>query len=365
MQELTGSTLQVGLVALFEGIAVLVVGPLGGTIADRVDRRRLVQLAQGLALLTSLALAILSWLHLVVPAHVFVASLLVSALATFDVPARQSLIPALVPRERIVEAIALAIPGRNAALLVGPAIAGALISLAGAQLVYLFDVATYVVLIVTLGRIGFEKMDPPKVTASLWSSAGEGLGYIRRRPLIWQLMAMDLSATFFAGYRVLLPSLARDVFDVGAAGYGLLAGAPAVGGILGSGVAYRLGAYRRKGLLALGATAAYAAVAMALGYVPWFVLAVVLVGLLGLTDTVAQVIRQGVVQAETPNELRGRVTAFYQMVSRGGPALGQAQLGASAHVLGAPLALALGSLVPLTLSLWFALRGRTVREYEG
>lgn len=364
IQDITDSTLAVGIVSLLEGIAVIFLGPLGGSLADRVDRRRLLQAAQASSLLSSVLLAVLTFTHHIAPLWIYLAGTVVAAAATFDGPARQSLVPAVVPRERVVDAFSLLIPAQQLARFAGPAIAGILIALWGAGAVYTFDVISYVGLIITLAFIGFEKMEP-RIPQPLSAHIIEGFQYVRGRPLIWQLIALDVSATFFAAYRVVLPALARDVFAVGAAGYGLLSAAPAVGAIFGSGIVYRLRGMRRKGVLVLAATISYAACAAILGYVPAFAIAVVITGLLGFFDAVAQTVRQAVVQIETPDRLRGRVTSVYQMASRGGPALGQAQLGAVAAAVGAAPALAIGGVLCLAYSAWLALTGTTVRDYRG
>jgi len=363
VQDLTDSTLAVGIVSLLEGLALIVLGPIGGSVADRVDRRRLVQVAQAASLLASLALAALTLAGRISPPWIYASVLVVGAAAPFDVPARQSLIPALVPRDRIVDAFAVVVPSRQLAVLLGPSLAGVLIAAWGAGAVYAFDVATYAALIVTFAYIGFEKLDPP-APQKLWSSIAEGFGYVKSRPLIWQLMALDFVATFFGAYRVLLPALARDVFQVGASGYGLLASAPAVGSILGAGVTYRLRAFAHKGWLVLAATALYGTSGIALGYAPAFLIALVLAGALGFFDAVAVTVRQAVTQLETPDRLRGRVSALYQMVARGGPALGQAQMGALAAAIGGPLALAIGSALTLGYTVSLSLGGSTVRDYE-
>lgn len=364
IQELTDSTLAVGVVSLLEGVSVIFLGPLGGTLADRVDRRRLLQAAQASSLLSSILLAVLTFTGQVAPLWIYVAGTVVAAAATFDGPARQSLVPAVVPKERVVDAFALLLPAQQLARFAGPALAGILIALWGAGAVYAFDVVTYVGLIVTLAFIGFEKMEP-RVPQRLSAAVIEGFQYVRGRPLIWQLIALDVSATFFAAYRVVLPALARDVFGVGAAGYGFLSAAPAVGAIFGSGTVYRLRAMKRKGVLVLTATISYAVGTLLLGYVPAFAVAVAITGALGYFDAIAQTVRQAVVQLETPDRLRGRVTAVYQMASRGGPALGQAQLGAVAAAIGPSPALAVGGALCLAYALWLSITGTTVRDYEG
>src|SRR5690606_13211106 len=135
--QLTGSTLQTGLVGLVQALALIVLSPLGGAWADRVDRRLLVGLMQGLALLVSLGLAMLTLTDTIEPWQILLAVLLATAAETFDRPARQALIPALVPERDLVNAFALVNPSREMAILVGPALAGLLMAYWGPAGMYL------------------------------------------------------------------------------------------------------------------------------------------------------------------------------------------------------------------------------------
>ena len=130
---LTGSTVQVGFVGLSQAVALLVLSPLGGAYADRIDRRKLLQASQMVAMVVSLAIAVLTLSGDVQPWHIYVSVVLHTAAATFDQPARQALIPAMVPREELVHAFALLNPSREVAILVGPALAGGLISVRGPE----------------------------------------------------------------------------------------------------------------------------------------------------------------------------------------------------------------------------------------
>jgi MFS family permease len=360
---LTGSTLQVGGVGAAQAVALLVLSPLGGVYADRLDRRRLLQVTQFLALLVSVGLAVLTASGHARAWHVFASVLLTTAAATFDQPARQALIPAMVPREQLPEAIALLNPSRELAILVGPALAGLLIAASGPAAVYWFDAATYSLLVVLLGLLRI-----PRLVAgghrSVLQSLRDGAGYVRRRPLIWQLMMLDLSATVFGAYRVLLPAFALGILHAGPRGYGLLSSAPSAGALLGSVLVFRLVRSRRSGRILLGATIGYGLVCVLFAHAGVLWLALLAALLLGLADALATTVRHAAVQLETPDELRGRVQGFYQMSSRGGPAIGDVNLGWLASLLGPVAALTLGGLVSVALGGWLLLRGGTVREYE-
>jgi hypothetical protein len=243
-------------------------------------------------------------------------------------------------------------------------LAGLLIAVAGPGYVYAFDALTYATLIVFLVFIHVPRLSGTERKESVWSSIFEGFRHVRERRLIWQLMTLDFSATFFSAYRVVLPTIARDILSVGAAGYGILSAAPAAGAILGSGAVFRVRRYPKKGRLILAATMAYGVAALVLAQSQIFLVTLLAAGSIGFCDAVSTTLRHAVVQLDTPDRLRGRVTSAYQMVSRGGPSLGQAQMGALAAGLGAPLALTIGATLTFAYAAWLSLTGRTVRDYE-
>lgn len=361
--ELTGSTAQVGLVGIAQAIALIVLSPLGGVVADRMDRKRLLQYSQAAALVVSAVLAAVTLAGTATTWMVVLSSLLATAAATFDQPARQALIPALVPRERLVDAFALLNPSRELAVLAGPALAGVLIAVWGPGAVYLLDAVTYALLVATLAMIRATTAVPDGPREPLLRSLGEGLAQFRRRPVIAQMMGLDLSATVFGAYRVLLPAYALDVLHAGATGYGLLSAAPSAGALIGSVLVFRLVRSRRSGVIVLVSTAAYGLVVVGFAQATTFAVALGLAALLGVADAIATTVRQAAVQIETPDGLRGRVSAIYQMASRGGPALGDGLVGAAAGALGPVLALTIGGLVPVAAAVGTALGGRTVRRY--
>jgi MFS family permease len=364
---LTDSIAWTGLVGAGQAVALILLSPLGGALADRYDRRRLLQWAQGVSLLVALGLTVVTFSGAVQPWQIVLSVLLTTAAATFDQPARQALIPAIVGKAHIAEAIALLNPSREIAVLLGPLLAGVLIAVSGPGLMYAVDAATYLLLIVVLAFVRVPRLEPKGAAAgSIFGSIAEGARYVVRRPLITSLMALDLSATVLSAYRVLLPALAADVFLLGPTGYGLLAGAPSAGALLASYTVFRVVKdSRRQGRVVLGATFAYGVAAVALAQSPAVWLAVGAALLLGACDAMATTIRHAAVQIDTPDEIRGRVTAFYQMSSRGGPALGDLLMGAFAGVVGPVAALTIGGFGPILVALGFASRPNRVRDYEG
>src|SRR5215207_3773998 len=167
--QLTNSTLQVGFVGLAEAVALLVMAPLGGAFADRLDRRRLLQVTQGLSLIAALGLALATYTESIQAWHIYLAVVAIGACQTFDGPARQALIPALVSKERLVDAFALVNPTRELSILIGPALAGVLIASVGPGAVYAFDAFTYAALVVLLGLMHIPRLEAARRHQSIWS----------------------------------------------------------------------------------------------------------------------------------------------------------------------------------------------------
>jgi Transmembrane secretion effector len=223
---------------------------------------------------------------------------------------------------------------------------------------------TYAVLIGVLAVLRVAPLVQAGPPRSVFGSVAEGARYVLKRPLVTRLMALDLAATVFGAYRVLLPALALDVLHVGPTGYGLLSSAPSAGALLATYVIFRVVARsNRLGRIVLASTALYGIAAIFLAQSRWFPLALVAALLLGALDAMATTIRHAAVQVDTPDDIRGRVTAFYQMSSRGGPAIGDLLMGAFAGVVGPIAALTIGGLGPVLVAAVFRARPNVVREY--
>lgn len=358
--QLTGSSLQVGLVGLAQAAVLLVVLPLGGAIADRLDRRRLLQVSQAVSLVASLGLAVATITGAVRTWHIIAAVVVNFTASSFERPARDALIPALVPRPLLPKAFALLNPTREVAILIGPAIAGGLIAVWNPAAMYIFDVLTYVVIIVALYFVRIPPVESERKHSNLWASIGQGFSYVRSRPIILQLIGIDLAAMIFATYRVLLPELATDVLGIGAAGYGILAATPSAGALLGSMIVYRAIDRVRSGYIVIGSTVGYGSAAIALGLAVLLpgeievVAAIAAAAALGFFDATSTTVRHSVVHLEVPDDMRGRITSIHSLATRGGPALGNLNLGWIATLIGPVAALSIGGLVPIGVAIGMA-----------
>jgi MFS family permease len=364
--HLTGSVAQTGLVGAGQAVALLVLSPLGGVLADRWDRRRLLQASRAVAMVVAGLLAAATLAGHIRAWQVVMSVVLTTAAATFDQPARQALIPALVPRAQLPAAFALINPSREVAVLLGPALAGLFIAMAGPGLMYAVDAVTYAALVVVLQILRVPVLPGAGKELSVWRQLVEGASFVRHRRMIWMLMSLDLSATVFGAYRVVLPALCATVFGVGPQGYGLLSAAPSAGALLATYTILRVvDRTARLGRVLLVATVCYGLANVGLAQAHWFAVALAAGLLIGACDAMATTIRQAAVQLETPDELRGRVSAIYQMTSRGGPALGDTMMGAVAGVLGPVLALTMGGILAGAYAAGFLLRPNQVLGYSG
>jgi MFS family permease len=365
MYELTGSTLQVGLVGAAQGIAIFLLSPIGGYFADRLDRKRLLQVAQGVSMLASLAIAIVTLAGVVEPWHILLAVLVNTAAAAFDRPVRRAILPVLLPPEDLVKGVALMNPVAEISKLVGPALGGILIAVGGPGLMYSVDALSFLILIVIVAFIRVPHVEPEPSAMNFVSSIKEGARFVKDRPLILHLLALDLSAMIFAAYRVVLPALTVEVLDVGPAGYGLLAAAPPLGALVGGVVVYRLVAISAPaGRLIVAGTMGYGLSAIVLAQSRSLAMALVAAAGLGVCDALCTTLRHAGVLLATPDRLMGRVGALYSMSAQGGPALGDLQMGWLSGLLGVSAALTLGGLVPIFYAAAVGVWATTVRNFR-
>lgn len=361
--ELTGSAAALGLAGLFAALPLIPMSLFGGALADAVERRRLLLVTQFMALLTVAALAILSASGQIAVWHLYAANVMITTVGVLDRPARQALIPSLVPPEQLFNAYTLMTTLMQVSSLVGPMIAGLALATGGAGLAFGIDALTFVAVVVALLMM---KNLPPVVSGGRTlglGSVGEGLRFVWSQPIIVGLLGLDVAAMFFGYYQTLLPIFA-NLYGVGELGFGLLTSAPAAGSLAGGALMLVLGRLRRPGWVMLGAVAGYALALIGLGLSPWFLGALACGALLGFTDAISVTIRHTATQLNTPDELRGRVSSVFQISVQGGNSVGALNAGFVAAAIGAGPASALGGglvLITVVLAGWFARPLRTFK----
>jgi MFS family permease len=297
---------------------------------------------------------------------VYVLTALPSAAIAFDNPARQALLPALVPARDFPNAVSLGFVSFQIALVAGPVLGGVVLAHYGPAAVYAFNAVSFlsVIAAVLLMRASGKGKAEELVRVSV-ESLKEGLRFVWRTPIMVQTMSLDFVATFFASATALLPIFARDVLGVGEHGYGMLAAASAFGAVLtGLLLARRGSEWPRPGLAVLVSVAAYGAATVGFGLSRTYWLSLLMLALAGAADTVSTVIRQTIRQLITPDRLRGRMTSVNMIFFMGGPQLGELEAGLVAAALGAPFSVVLGGACCLAAVGVAALRARELLRYR-
>lgn len=360
--ELTHSPFHIGLTGLARAVPLIGLSLIGGVIADRMDRRVLIMVAQATAGALALALAGLSATGSMQVWHIYGVTLVGSVLMALSAPARGALIPSLVPREHLMNAFALNSTTWQIANIVGPALAGLAVAASGFAFTYVANSAAH---LVTLGCLALmhTRLIRVRPRQSALSSIMEGLAFVRHRSVILALLGLDAAAMLFGTYRVLFPAIGEQL-GLDAAGVGLLFAAPGIGSLVGAVAVMSLGDIRYKGMLVLGAILAYGGGLALLAVSPWFLLSLLTAASLGLFDSLQTTPRNAVIQSITPDELRGRVESFRHMLTGGMPALGQVYMGGTASLLGTPLALVVGSLACVSVVAGVAAARRDLRAPE-
>jgi MFS family permease len=364
---LTKSPFALGLVGLFRGVPIILCSLAGGVVADAVDRKRLMIVTQVIMLVSAALLTVgtLTGMESVWP--IYILSGFASAATAFDTPARQSLMPTLVPPEDFSNAVSLGVLVFNVATIGGPAIAGFVLAESGPAVIYGLNALSFLAVIAALLAMRASgKADDERERKDALSLAAlkEGLKFVWHTPIIVQTMTLDFVATFFASATLLLPIFAQERLHVGARGYGFLAAGPAIGSVLTALVMARIGSFRKQGRLVVWSVAVFGVATAAFGIstVYWFSL--LMLAVTGAADTVSTVLRQTIRQLVTPNHLRGRMTSINMMFFMGGPQLGELEAGSLAALIGAPLSVVTGGLGSLVCAAIAAVKSKRLMEFE-
>jgi len=331
---ITGSSLEVGLIGLFQAIPLISLALFGGVFADRFNRRRLLLLTQiGLAL-SSAALAIGTQLGVASVPFLYAMTAIGAAFSAIDGPARGSLTPSLVRRDQLPAAITLNQVLFQTAAIAGPAFAGIIILSLGVAGAYWIDVVSFLVAIAAVGAMRIPPSEP-RQHAPVLLALVEGITYLRANRILLSTFVLDFLATFFGSPRALFPYYADRVFAVGPQGLGLLFAAPGIGSLIAALTAGWIPRVRRQGVALLVAVAAWGLAIVGFGFMRdgLFVPALLFIALAQGADTLSAIFRHTILLTIVPDELRGRLTSIAQMFFLGGPYLGQVESGIVADAL--------------------------------
>ena len=358
--------MSLGLVGLARLAPILLFGLVSGVMADAVDRRRLMLTAQlvMMAAATGLALATAGGFASIVV--VLLLAGIGAAAGAADGPARQALLPSLVPREHLPNAISLNSIVYQTASVLGPALAGIALAMTSVATVYALNAASFLAVIAALLLMrGLPPAPPVDRRAISVGALAEGLRFVFSRPVLRSTLLLDGLATFFCSATALLPLFAQDVLQVGPRGYGWLYAAPSVGAVLASLAMVRFAdRITRRGVVLLWAVAVYGAATVVFGLSRAFWVTFLALAVIGAADTVSAVLRNIVRQLETPDRLRGRMVGISMLFFMGGPQLGEFEAGVAAQWLGAGLAVVVGGVASVFTTAWIAWRTPALRAYR-
>ena len=345
--ELTNSPLQIGLLGVARAVPQIALLLVGGLLADAMNRRKLMMCTQIGLFGVSTVLALLSYAGQTTPQMLYIATILLAFFTSLEQPSRQSLIPSLVPREQLAQALALQGTQRYLPVIAGPSLAGVVLAFSGPAACYAVDACSWLAM---LGALKLLRTKIPEgggwKTVSL-TSLREGLQFVWSHGVIFPLMLLDFSATFFGNVRGLFPIYARDILFVGPTGLGLLYAARAIGSLLAAGAMALFGPVKHSGRWIFLGIGIYglSTVFFAGSQVFWF--SFLMLMFTGAGDTISSILRSTINQLSTPDELRGRMSSINSIFTSSGPQLGQFESGVVAAWLGAQLSALTGGLATL------------------
>lgn len=339
MYDLTGSAWDLGLVGLFQFVPALLMTLPAGQAADRFHRARLFATCVGLQALVASVLALATWQGFSTRELILGLSILLGIARAFQMPAQQAITALLVPPHLLGQAVTLGTTGMQFAVIAGPAVGG-LVYIAGSVAVY----ATCTAMLLTASALALWVRHPQtrERTAVGWRAALAGLGFVWRQKVILGASSLDLFAVLLGGATALLPIYAKDILHTGPEGLGLLRAAPSVGALVMSLALIRWPLERRVGHKLLGAVAVFGLATVVFGLSSRVWLSVVALAVAGAADNISVVIRLTITQLETPDEIRGRVSAVNAIFIGASNQLGEFESGAVAALVGPVASVVLG-----------------------
>ncbi len=367
IRTLTGSPnpLALGGVGLARILPVIFFSLVSGPVADAFNRRQILFITQSLLALNALALALLTFTNHIELWHIYALTALQAATIAFDLPARQAMVPNLVPVKDLSNAFSMQSIASNTGSVLGPMLGGVVIAALGQGYTYFFNAVSFLAVIVALVLIGPVAQETRKSAGVNLSAMKDGFRFIFTRPMILSTMLLDFVATFFASANTMMPIVARDILKVGEVGYGFLSAAQSVGSVLAALVISQLHILRRQGPVFLWAVVVFGLATVLFGLSHIFFLALLALVIMGAADAVSTIIRNTIRQLQTPDQIRGRMTSINQIFFQGGPQLGEVEAGVVAQLFGVPAAIISGGIGCIIGMVLIILKWPQLRFYNG
>jgi MFS family permease len=366
IRTLTGNPnpLALGGIGLARILPVIIFSLLSGPVADAFNRRQILFITQTLLALIALALALLTFTNHITIWQIYALTALQAAVSAFDLPARQAMVPNLVPAKDLSNAFSMQSIATNTGSVVGPMLGGVVIATIGQGYTYLFNAISFLAVIVALILIGTVTQETRASGGVNLGAIKDGIRFIFQRPMILSTMLLDFVATFFASANTMMPIVARDILKVGEVGYGFLSSAQSVGSVLAALIISQLHNLRRQGPVFLGAVVVFGVATVLFGISHLYMLALLALVLMGAADAVSTIIRNTIRQLQTPDPMRGRMTSINQIFFQGGPQLGEVEAGVVGQLFGVPFAIISGGIGCIVGTLLIIMKWPQVRLYD-
>ena len=367
IRELTGTPdpLALGGIGLARILPIIIFSIISGPAADTLNRRKILLVTQSVQAMIAMILAFLTFTNLINIGLIYALTALQAAAIAFDLPARQAMIPNLVPENDLPNAFSLQSIAFNTGAILGPMLGGLVIATMGQGYTYLFNAISFLAVIVALMMIGNVAQDITKSSGIGLVAVREGIRFIISKPIILSTMLIDFAATFFASANTMLPIIARDILKVGEVGYGFLSAGQSIGSVIASLVISQLNEIKRQGRIFLGAVFLFGLATIFFGISQSLILAMLALIVMGAADSVSTIIRNTIRQIYTPAHIRGRMVSINQIFFQGGPQLGEVEAGIVGKLLGVPAAIVSGGIGVLLSVLWIAKKWPQLRLYNG
>jgi MFS family permease len=343
IRDLTGEPdpLALGGIGLARILPVIIFSIIGGAVAGNFNRRNILFITQSILALQALVLAHLTFSGLITIQYIYILTAVQASAMAFDLPARQSLVPNLVPRDVLPSAFSLNTIAFNVGAIGGPLLLG-LVPEGALGYAYVINSVSFLAVLLALFFMGDVPQNLNKAGGINLPAMLDGARFIFKRPLISSTMLMDFIATFFASANTMLPIVARDILNVGKTGFVWLTSAQAIGSVGAGLVVSQLPKLRRQGMLFFGSIFVFGFATILFGFSTTFAVAMTALFLIGAADALSTVIRNTIRQMQTPDHIRGRMTSVNQIFFMGGPQLGEFEAVLVAVAFGVPFAIISG-----------------------
>ncbi len=367
IRELTEAPIALGAVGLARIVPIVVFSLIGGSIADALNRKTILYVTQSIMALTAFTLFLLTVTGNIVLWHMYALTAIQALALSFDSPARQSLVPNLLPKEELPNAFSMTSIAFQIGSVLGPALSGFVIAFLGQSATYFINGLSYGAIFVALFMMGHIPQQIAVTGQKVVSikAIREGIDFIISQPMILSTMLIDFFATFFSATKTLMPIVARDVLKVGAVEYGWLSASISLGAAIASLVVSQMKEIRKQGLVFLVSVMIFGLSTILFGLSRNLMFAMFALMMIGAADSVSMIIRNTIRQLMTPDYIRGRMISINQIFFMGGPQLGEIEAGLVAQFFGAPVAIVSGGVGCMLAVAWVARRWPMIITYNG